>query len=67
MTDPNPGADAVADEHLDVVDLFRTAWVKAFIRIHNAEDLETVEILLSIGQQLMEQVPRRVQHPIRRP
>lgn len=59
MTDPSAGAD----EHLDVVDLFRTAWVKAFIRIHNAEDLETVEILLSIGQQIMEQVPRRVQHP----
>jgi hypothetical protein len=31
------------------VDLFRTAWVKAFIRIRNAEDPETVEILLSIG------------------
>ncbi len=63
MTDPNAGADAVGDEHLDAVDLFRTPWVKAFVRIHNAEDLETVEILLSIGQQIMEQVPRRAQHP----
>jgi hypothetical protein len=63
MTDPNAAPAAVADEHLEVVDLFHTAWVKAFIRVNNAADLETVEILLSIGQQVMERVPRRAQHP----
>lgn len=56
--DPSP-----ADEHLEPVDLFYTPWVKAFIRTNHADELETVEILLSTGQQLMERVPRRPQHP----
>jgi hypothetical protein len=63
MTEPNAAPAAVADEHPQAVDLFHTAWVKAFIRIHHAHDLETAEILLSIGQQLMERMPRRQQHP----
>lgn len=63
MTDPNASRETVADEHLEVVDLFRTAWVKAFIRANHAEELETVEILLSLGQQLITRVPaRRADH-----
>lgn len=47
------------DHDVEVVDLFHTPWVKAFIRMNHADELETVEILLSIGQQLMQQVPAR--------
>jgi hypothetical protein len=62
MLDQEPSPASPSDEHLEAVDLFHTAWVKAFIRINHAFDLETVEILLSIGQQLMNQLPRRREH-----
>ena len=54
----------VSDEHIDVVDLFHSAWVKAFIRVNHAHELETLEILLSIGQQMLEGAPRRRDHGI---
>lgn len=51
-------------EPQEVVDLFFSPWVKAFIRINHAHELETVEILLAIGQQLMQNDPRRQQHQL---
>src|SRR6266403_6082774 len=53
----------LADRHLDVVDLFHAPWVKAFIRVNHAHELETIEILLSIGQQILDGAPRRAEHP----
>jgi len=56
-------SETTVPDELEREDLFYTPWVKAFIRTGHADELETVEILLSIGQQMMKAVPRRAQSP----
>ncbi len=50
-------SEQAAEHELAAVDMFRSPWAKAFIWVSHSDELETIEILLSLGQRLVRKVP----------